>query len=808
MPDVKLSQYRIETSNNEKSQDTKSMETSAVRHQKCESCQNGQFIDTMINNWTEALNNSSASDMIIFVKNDKHIWAHKLVFYVQCSNILLDATPNDTSLYTTIKEKICWLDISYEIALAFLEFIYCRVIKKYLYVLDDVTSFPCLRDLARKYKVAELFGFLEKKEIDVKQETDRVHNEQNIELVSEEENPFELSTDSVENLICVGKNSELNECGKLTAAHSIQKKYVTDKSEFIKTELTKEVYPDSLLQQKTKYLNDMSAIRNAAVSPDLFDESNDTINSDGVNKIIYVDEAPNPTNDDEADENINILSGSQFSTPKRENHSQIIKPRNNLSLFIEKVQRENDKSDNDTDSEIQILPLRPKLCRNPFSTKQYDTSDQCLMSTTNAIEGETKKKKRGVSMFDSMINSEPHAKVYTQTHASICEDLSLMNDSVQSSEINTEECAESYRKDNSMNESVLDTGKKNQDTISNSASTNLLNETTKCSQNVKDIEFTETFFATQFTESIDNISLNSDTDEDEISMYSKYKEGHENNSIVKYRNVMQEHTLKSNANSNVAHDECAERNNTITDTILLSNVCDPSDFKTSRGKECDVQILSDVNRKSSISNRRDIFENQKVNNLSKLRYSRSESNIDLQEIRNKLESSTLISLSPEKRSISWAERTDENDDFLENIYLANVHIDNDDGDDDNDSLVLIDEVKPLNKEILSPIVPKECSALIVTNNSSTQLKNSEKSLLKSQGIRKFQRKSISEASLHTNKKEIKNATSEIYKNRNKTPCKCRRTKDFEVNASPEIIRDSVTPPPNYDGMLTPDLRVS
>ena len=122
------------------------------------------FIKNVITKWEEALNDSAASDVIIFVKDNKHIYAHKLVFHVQCSDILLHVEPNDTDRHLQIKNKLCWFDRDQLSALAFLEFIYCGTIKKYINFFDDDDLVRQVRKLARLYKVKELFSYLRKKQ--------------------------------------------------------------------------------------------------------------------------------------------------------------------------------------------------------------------------------------------------------------------------------------------------------------------------------------------------------------------------------------------------------------------------------------------------------------------------------------------------------------------------------------------------------------------------------------------------------------------------------------------------------------------
>lgn len=156
--------------------------------------------------------------IIIFVNSGKYIWAHKLVFYVRCFNILFDIMPNDTSQFTTIKEKICWLDdiSSYNIAIAFLEFIYCGIIQKYLSIFQDLINFSSLRNLARKYKVLfELFAYLQIKESEIKQAEVQLNNMKNIEceetLIVRETDNIKLNSNNLEHLIDDEKDLVLDE---------------------------------------------------------------------------------------------------------------------------------------------------------------------------------------------------------------------------------------------------------------------------------------------------------------------------------------------------------------------------------------------------------------------------------------------------------------------------------------------------------------------------------------------------------------------------------------------------------------------
>ena len=130
----------------------------------------------------------------------------------------------------------------------------------------------------------------------------------------------------------------------------------------------------------------------------------------------------------------------------------------------------------------------------------------------------------------------------------------------------------------------------------------------------------------------------------------------------------------------------------------------------------------------SLSTQKNIFKDQKLNNSNKLKYSKSESNIDLQTIKSKsstdkhnsVETSILVFSSPElsnnilhmhkyernKKSTSSlyyqnfennSSHTSEND-----IYLANAYIN--DSDDNINTLLFTEDVNQLGKRIISIVI--------------------------------------------------------------------------------------------------------
>lgn len=125
-----------------------------------------QYRNNLVADWSNTLNVSSMSDVVILVKNT-HIWAHKLVFHVRCSNILLDCEPTDNAKFGHVKEKISWLDLDSLTAMAFLEFVYCGVIERNSKVFDDNRMLAGIRQLARKYRLKDLFDYLRKRKPEI-----------------------------------------------------------------------------------------------------------------------------------------------------------------------------------------------------------------------------------------------------------------------------------------------------------------------------------------------------------------------------------------------------------------------------------------------------------------------------------------------------------------------------------------------------------------------------------------------------------------------------------------------------------------
>ncbi|XP_043277584.1 uncharacterized protein [Venturia canescens] len=125
-----------------------------------------QYRSTLSTDWSNTLNVSSMSDVVILVKNN-HIWAHKLVFHVRCSDILLDCESNEDTKFGHVKESVQWLDVDFTIGMAFLEFIYSGVIEKNSQIFNENRMVAGVRRLARKYRLKDLFDYLRKRKTEV-----------------------------------------------------------------------------------------------------------------------------------------------------------------------------------------------------------------------------------------------------------------------------------------------------------------------------------------------------------------------------------------------------------------------------------------------------------------------------------------------------------------------------------------------------------------------------------------------------------------------------------------------------------------
>ncbi len=76
----------------------------------------------MAADWKRLINEKFMSDLIIYTKNERPVYAHKLVFHARCRSILSETIKEERSGKCT--EILMWLEYGHESVLAILEYIY------------------------------------------------------------------------------------------------------------------------------------------------------------------------------------------------------------------------------------------------------------------------------------------------------------------------------------------------------------------------------------------------------------------------------------------------------------------------------------------------------------------------------------------------------------------------------------------------------------------------------------------------------------------------------------------------------------
>ncbi|XP_039301682.1 uncharacterized protein LOC105196345 [Solenopsis invicta] len=660
-------------------------------------CKEKKFLDDLATSWRNMLNDSSASDIIIFVKNGRHIWTHKLVFHTRCTNILLDVSSNSDTEFSTVKEKICWLDTDYDVALAFLEFVYCGIINKYSKIFDSETFLSGVRVLGRRYKVNDLFAYLRQKEsksnvTEVKHDYNacekNTENERlNIETVlnfPKLDKPvnalLNCTHDIVENIQCSQKT--LLQENVNDHLHSLEENNCISTKNLCVLQDEKNV--SLKLSEEINFESNTSTKRETSVSPDMFD---DTPVMKRIDKSIAHSK-------DLEDSNIHILlslikqdtdidiSSQKVSTAKTQNTEysklnkdiptcsknvewnsknvieidpnpkssslkcsignedslidtpqsskskccedrplEIIKQKSNLSLFIEKIQKENAKLDAEIDSDIEYsVQISPVKLKNPFHVDKHDNFN--VQPSDNSIEQSVKEKPGRLTIIEQRMRSyaAKNPEFYSHLSNEQIEDVEPINNShidspsskkvMESSYSNVFNCTQNFTLPNEVYEKQVN--------ISEQVTT--VSAVSSQHTETKNQSFNETIFDLE-TE-----------DAEEISMYSKYMRDHKDNSIAKYRpaisrnksdNLSNKSTSDSiNENSNIGE---AEKDEVLTQSILTQ-------------KDADIIVSSDTDVESISSNVSHVSEIDDFNHenmFHSLQQSRKETESNKQNIENK-----------------------------------------------------------------------------------------------------------------------------------------------------------------------------
>ncbi|KMQ91003.1 structure-specific endonuclease subunit slx4 [Lasius niger] len=612
-------------------------------------CKEKTFLDILATSWRNMLNDSSASDIIIFVKNARHIWAHKLVFYARCTSILLDVTSNDTE-FSTAKEKICWNDIDYDVASAFLEFVYCGIINEHSKIFSSDTSLSDIRFLARKYKVNDLFVYLRQKEFksnitEIKHETCGKSTENvyaDMEKVLNVSKAGKSSFNASPN--CTRDDSENIQCPQRMLLqenvndnlHSHEDNYISAKDSCI---LQDEKLASIRVSEEINSRSNTPAnweISNA--SPDMFDDtpdmikrkspahSNDhedsnihillslikqdkdvdicsqtsltekrqsaeyseldkdiSINLENVKQNVMEIDSDSESNSrksfiDNIHEN-SLIDTPQSSKPKsiQDSSSKLTKQKSNLTLFIEEMQRQNAKLDLDLDSDIEypaeITPIRHK---NPFHIGRHDNSEDSQSYNDNVEQSIDAEKKPGrLSIIEQRMRSYADKNPEFYSHLSNKDvgikqtsTLHIQDDNVPTSKMTMESSCNNTQSFTSSAEKDVNISKQIAVTMPLAV----------CSPHIETAN-----------QSLNEIVLDAETDEEEISMYSKYMKDHKENSIANYRTAIRKTGLNDSLSNKNTSSDSISKNSDINDTE--NDVLDESVLTQ---KDADIIVSSDT----------------------------------------------------------------------------------------------------------------------------------------------------------------------------------------------------------------------
>ncbi|XP_024936852.1 uncharacterized protein LOC107263716 isoform X4 [Cephus cinctus] len=769
-------------------------------------------------NWGETLNQSPMSDVIIYLKGDKHIWVHKLVLFVRCPEMMLEIIPNDNIKFQQIKEKICWPDVAYCTALAFLEFIYCGIISRNEYIFNDTDTLSMLRKMARKYRVKDLFTYFREREKEFEAIENKVEekvcntpktSDNNSSASTKIINDHPKSNDKCQANIKYNSESKVSQRTQsisVTIASSNEFK----ESDSMKSYLENNEPNEPMCLDSNEDSNQSTVIlkdKLGSVSPDLFDdleeETSNLMNQTSMPTAFARDNCINETNnidilmeliDQDTQLNKNevidelslssetapevtaetVSDGATFKSleipfdnrvrsttfkssfaspvtqpcnitkkeiPKSRNlMSQMItdtnipKQKSNLSLLIEKVQRQNARSlsESDTDTDSPIL-LRKKRSRNPFNIRKKN--EYSLLEETDrndTPEKETMQIKRNAL---SLLEEDVRKATAENKKSNV-----LHNKVVKHTPNRSSKC--SGQENLSINNEILSGGLSSD------------NDDVFCLTQSSTIRPHE-----------DAHCINSDatTDEEQMSIYSKYKRKHSRNSIEKYRLALQ----------NVMH-----RNSSILDTLI----------KSTRSKhEMEQLFSSDINienidvyeeTQKRLSNQLSLID-KKVN-VEYESKSKNEVHHDLIEIGSPFHSkSRTPSISPSNKLNSRKSCSP--------------------------SKTLFDtskSIKNLDKSI------RKFNDAITSKNSKHGSTTAEE---KSKSIRSLKTKSMSEGNFRKTSTEEEDELDYLINGHvpsfNDTPVQNRMRK-FSCETTPlsKVINENVTPPANYSAMKSPELK--
>ncbi|XP_077256158.1 uncharacterized protein LOC143894030 isoform X1 [Temnothorax americanus] len=686
-------------------------------------CEEKKFLDDLATSWRNMLNDSSASDIILFVKSGRYIWTHKLVFYTRCTNILLDVISNDTE-FSTAKEKICWLDTDYDVALAFLEFVYCGIIDRYSKILDSETSLSGVRALGRKYKIHDLFAYLRQKgfksSVEVKydyntyeKDAENVHSNVETALnISKLGKSFNASPnrmqDVVEGIQC--PNNMLLQRDVNDDLHPLENDYISPKNLCVLKDEN-----SALMKKEINSRSDTPVKWETSASPDLFDDTpvmkhNDksTVHSKNLedsNIHILLSLI-------KQDADIDICSQKSLKTQNAE-YSELDKDIPTCSKNVEESLMEIDPDPESNSLKFSIDNIhKDSLIGTPQSSKSKYTQDGL---------SEIIKQKSNLTLFIEKIQNE-NAKLDKALDSNMdnLTDISIVqvspvrqknpfhvdkhdNSDLQSYDNNeqsidtkerpgrltmTEQHMQSYAVKNPefylrlSNEHVEDVEQTNSSYIDSLSPKKIMessyNNILNCTQNFTSPSEKHVNISHQVTtvsgvcsqhsetmnQSLSETFLDFETKEEDISMYSKYMRDHKDNSIAKYRTAISRNKSDSNLSDK----------STSSDSINVDNISEAEkDEILTRcvltQKDADIIISSDTDVESisfSVVSENDDFNHENISQA--LQQSRKETEDNNKQDTENRNSNQLL----EVEKFSKAMNTEEGKDINQRATKSNL----------------------------------------------------------------------------------------------------------------------------------------
>ncbi|XP_011871486.1 PREDICTED: uncharacterized protein LOC105564025 isoform X2 [Vollenhovia emeryi] len=901
-------------------------------------CKEKKFLDNLVISWRNILNDSSASDIIVFVKNGRYIWTHKLVFYTRCTNILLDVVSNDTE-FSTAKEKICWHDTDYDVALAFLEFVYCGIIDRYSKILDSETSLSGVRVLGRKYKVHDLFTYLRQKEC--KPNVAEVKHDYTCEKDTE---IGHLNVERTLNIPNLGKSPN----GSPNRTHDIVGNIQCPRETLLQADVKDDSLENDytlaknlcLLQdEKSALMSDEINSRSntptrseASASPDLFDDTPVTIHSDKSTvqskdlddsnihillNLIKQDadndicsqkslktqdaeyskfdkDVPSCSKnvmeiDAESESNSlkfstdDLYKDSLVDTPQskskyiQDRSSEIIKQKSNLTLFIEKVQKENAKLDTVLNSNVECLAQTSSIRQiNPFHVDKHDGFDRLPYDNVKQSV-DTKERPGRLTMIEQHMRSfaDKNPEFYSRLSNEQVRGVKQTNSSPTHSLSSKEIVKSSYNNVLNGTQSFTSPDKKHMSIMKQDTTV-----PAECSQHSETMK-----------QSLSETFLDMETNEGEISMYSKYMRDHKDNSIAKYRSAISRNKSDSNLYHKSTSSDSINKDNNISedekDKILAQSVLTQKDADIILSSDTDVESISSnvshivsenddsdhedtmshslkQSRKRTEDSKVDV-ENENSNRLLEVeKFSKAmtkegkninsptksnqdklntteitsmtqKSGLNDDEKQESVPSPIMVSSSPdfskdescspvlnmgsssqnehctedvsETTTHQLRKSVDVSFNFEDDIYLANVDIDK------YEKPHVLE--KSLSFNTLSTAELKNSNARNTKNKNRESIKgkdvaadyrgnldNNVTVLTQNfTSIKKFQRKSLSEGQINTNRLSNQGATSTSVA----LQFQCNYVHNIGNAQTPKVTDKDVTPPPDYNNMGTPEL---